>query len=60
MHISNFALSLCSVIRLRELRCSIARLLVTFVPVLDLDQVNYDCEVIDEILNQVIQEISPS
>uniref|UniRef100_A0A671RHL0 MORC family CW-type zinc finger protein 3-like n=1 Tax=Sinocyclocheilus anshuiensis TaxID=1608454 RepID=A0A671RHL0_9TELE len=45
---------------LRELRCSIARLLVTFVPALDLDQVNYDCDVIDEILNQVIQEISPS
>ncbi|XP_059356130.1 MORC family CW-type zinc finger protein 3-like [Carassius carassius] len=45
--------------KLRELRCSIARLLVTFVPALDLDQVNYDCEVIDEILNQVIQEISP-
>ncbi|XP_016111608.1 MORC family CW-type zinc finger protein 3-like [Sinocyclocheilus grahami] len=46
--------------KLRELRCSIARLLVTFVPALDLDQVNYDCDVIDEILNQVIQEISPS
>uniref|UniRef100_A0A672KVA8 MORC family CW-type zinc finger protein 3-like n=1 Tax=Sinocyclocheilus grahami TaxID=75366 RepID=A0A672KVA8_SINGR len=45
---------------LRELRYSIARLLVTFVPALDLDQVNYDCEVIDEILNQVIQEISPT
>ncbi|XP_048049767.1 MORC family CW-type zinc finger protein 3a isoform X2 [Megalobrama amblycephala] len=45
--------------KLRELRCSVARLLVTFVPALDLDQVNYDCEVIDEILNQVIQEISP-
>lgn len=46
--------------RLRELRCNVARLLVNFVPALDLDQVNYDCEVIDEILNQVIQEISPS
>ncbi|XP_073702201.1 MORC family CW-type zinc finger protein 3a [Garra rufa] len=45
--------------KLRELRCSIARLLVTFVPALDPDQVNYDCDVIDEILNQVIQEISP-
>uniref|UniRef100_A0A672SPH3 MORC family CW-type zinc finger protein 3-like n=1 Tax=Sinocyclocheilus grahami TaxID=75366 RepID=A0A672SPH3_SINGR len=30
--------------KLRELRCSIARLLVTFVPALDLDQVNYDCD----------------
>ncbi|XP_056321411.1 MORC family CW-type zinc finger protein 3a [Danio aesculapii] len=46
--------------KLRELRCNVARLLVTFVPALDLEQVNYDCEVIDEILNQVIQEISPS
>ncbi|KAF4109183.1 hypothetical protein G5714_010256 [Onychostoma macrolepis] len=48
--------------KLRELRCSITRLLVTFVPALDLnlDQVNYDCEVIDEILNQVIQEIYPA
>ncbi|XP_016418430.1 MORC family CW-type zinc finger protein 3-like [Sinocyclocheilus rhinocerous] len=48
--------------KLRELRCSIARLLVTFVPALylDLDQVNYDCEVIDEILNQVIQDIYPA
>uniref|UniRef100_A0A9J8BUX8 MORC family CW-type zinc finger 3a n=2 Tax=Cyprinus carpio TaxID=7962 RepID=A0A9J8BUX8_CYPCA len=46
--------------KLRELRCSIARLLVTFVPALDLDQVNYDCDVIDEILNQVIEEISSS
>ncbi|KAK7154228.1 hypothetical protein R3I94_007552 [Phoxinus phoxinus] len=46
--------------KLRELRCSVARLLVTFVPALDLDQVNYDCDVIDEILNQVIQEIPPS
>ncbi|XP_026073768.1 MORC family CW-type zinc finger protein 3-like isoform X1 [Carassius auratus] len=46
--------------KLRELRYSIARLLVTFVPALDLDQVNYDCEVIDEILNQVLQEIAPT
>ncbi|KAF5903093.1 MORC family CW-type zinc finger protein 3-like, partial [Clarias magur] len=27
-------------------------LLVTFIPALDLQQVNYDCEVIDEILTQ--------
>ncbi|XP_059418057.1 MORC family CW-type zinc finger protein 3a isoform X2 [Carassius carassius] len=46
--------------KLRDLRYSIARLLVTFVPALDLDQVNYDCEVIDEILNQVLQEIYPT
>uniref|UniRef100_A0A8C1IHA7 MORC family CW-type zinc finger 3a n=1 Tax=Cyprinus carpio TaxID=7962 RepID=A0A8C1IHA7_CYPCA len=46
--------------KLRGLRYNIARLLVTFVPALDLDQMNYDCEVIDEILNQVIQEIHPT
>ncbi|KAL6485055.1 hypothetical protein MHYP_G00071000 [Metynnis hypsauchen] len=44
--------------RLRELRQRVGRLLVTFVPALDLEQVNYDCEVIDEILGQVIDEIS--
>ncbi|KAA0715690.1 Zinc finger protein 3 [Triplophysa tibetana] len=46
--------------KLRELRRSVARLLVTFVPALDPDQVNYDCEVIDEILDQVLLEIPPS
>ncbi|XP_052005024.1 MORC family CW-type zinc finger protein 3-like isoform X2 [Xyrauchen texanus] len=45
--------------KLRELRFSVARLLVTFVPALDPVQVNYDCDVIDEILNQVIETISP-
>ncbi|KAB5576854.1 hypothetical protein PHYPO_G00203300 [Pangasianodon hypophthalmus] len=47
-------------LRLRELRQRVARLLVTLVPVLDLQQVNYDCEVIDEILTQVVDEISPT
>ncbi|XP_042619777.1 MORC family CW-type zinc finger protein 3-like [Cyprinus carpio] len=46
--------------KLRGLRYNIARLLVTYVPALDLDQVNYDCEVIDEILNQVIQDMYPT
>uniref|UniRef100_A0A8C1XVQ5 MORC family CW-type zinc finger 3a n=1 Tax=Cyprinus carpio TaxID=7962 RepID=A0A8C1XVQ5_CYPCA len=46
--------------KLRGLRYNIARLLITFVPALDLDQVNYDCEVIDEILNQVIQDMYPT
>lgn len=44
---------------LRKLRQTVARLLVTFVPDLDLQQVNYDCNVIDEILTQVVDEISP-
>ncbi|KAM9486517.1 MORC family CW-type zinc finger protein 3-like isoform 2-T2 [Clarias gariepinus] len=43
-------------LRLKELRQKVARLLVTFIPALDLQQVNYDCEVIDEILTQVIEE----
>uniref|UniRef100_A0A8K9XUG5 MORC family CW-type zinc finger 3a n=1 Tax=Oncorhynchus mykiss TaxID=8022 RepID=A0A8K9XUG5_ONCMY len=42
---------------LRELRRSIGRLLVTFVPALDLEQVNYDCPVIDEILHQVLTDV---
>ncbi|KAM9486520.1 uncharacterized protein Hap1MRO34_006524 [Clarias gariepinus] len=46
---------LCS-LRLRDLRQKVARLLVTFIPALDLQQVNYDCDVIDEILTQVIEE----
>ncbi|XP_031439781.1 MORC family CW-type zinc finger protein 3a [Clupea harengus] len=46
--------------RLSELRRSVGRLLVTFVPALDLNQVNYNCSVIDEILDQVLQEISQS
>ncbi|XP_062861509.1 MORC family CW-type zinc finger protein 3-like [Trichomycterus rosablanca] len=47
-------------LKLRKLRQRVARLLVTFVPALDLQQVNYDCDVIDEIVSQVIDEISPS
>ncbi|XP_053352835.1 MORC family CW-type zinc finger protein 3-like isoform X5 [Clarias gariepinus] len=43
-------------LRLRELRQNVARLLVTFIPALDPQQVNYDCEVIDEILIQFIEE----
>ncbi|KAB5576852.1 hypothetical protein PHYPO_G00203280 [Pangasianodon hypophthalmus] len=47
-------------LRLRELRQRVARLLVIVVPTLDLQQMNYDCEVIDEILTEVINEISPT
>lgn len=45
---------------LRELRRRVARLLVIVVPDLDLQQMNYDCEVIDQILAQVLTEISPT
>uniref|UniRef100_A0A671W9Z5 MORC family CW-type zinc finger 3a n=1 Tax=Sparus aurata TaxID=8175 RepID=A0A671W9Z5_SPAAU len=39
---------------LMELRHNIGRLLISYVPALDLDQVNYECNVIDEILEQVL------
>uniref|UniRef100_A0A8C5N525 CW-type domain-containing protein n=1 Tax=Gouania willdenowi TaxID=441366 RepID=A0A8C5N525_GOUWI len=39
---------------LSNLRRNIGRLLITYVPVLDLEQVNYECSVIDEILAQVL------
>ncbi|GAA6066417.1 MORC family CW-type zinc finger protein 3-like isoform X1 [Tachysurus ichikawai] len=48
---------LCS-LRLRELRESVGRLLATLVPALDLQQVNHDSEDIDEMLNEVINQIS--
>ncbi|XP_028249810.1 MORC family CW-type zinc finger protein 3a isoform X2 [Parambassis ranga] len=40
------------------LRHNIGRLLVTFVPALDLEQVNYECNVIDEILEQVLDDVN--
>lgn len=40
-----------------ELRHNIGRLLVTFVPALDLGQVNFECNVIDEILEQVLLNV---
>ncbi|XP_026997700.2 MORC family CW-type zinc finger protein 3-like isoform X2 [Tachysurus fulvidraco] len=47
-------------LKLRELRQTLARLLVTLAPDLDLQQVNYDSDAIDEILVQVVNEISPA
>ncbi|MBN3300920.1 MORC3 protein, partial [Amia calva] len=44
--------------RLRNLRLSIGKLLVTFVPALDLEQVNYESDVIDEILEQVLDQVT--
>ncbi|XP_035532911.1 MORC family CW-type zinc finger protein 3a [Morone saxatilis] len=40
-----------------ELRHNIGRLLISFVPALDLGQVNYECNVIDEILEQVLFDV---
>ncbi|XP_071374186.1 MORC family CW-type zinc finger protein 3a [Centroberyx affinis] len=42
---------------LMELRQNVGRLLISFVPALDLDQVNYQCNVIDEILEQVLSDV---
>lgn len=42
---------------LMELRQNVGRLLVTFVPALDLGQVNFECNVIDEILEQVLSNV---
>ncbi|XP_019751008.1 MORC family CW-type zinc finger protein 3a [Hippocampus comes] len=44
--------------RLIELRHNIGRLLVNRVPYLDLGQVNYECDVIDEILEQYLAKDS--
>ncbi|KAM7380435.1 hypothetical protein PAMP_003730 [Pampus punctatissimus] len=40
-----------------ELRHNVGRLLVSFVPALDLSQVNYECNVLDEILEQVLTNV---
>ncbi|XP_018613060.1 MORC family CW-type zinc finger protein 3-like isoform X2 [Scleropages formosus] len=44
--------------KLRSLRCTIGRLLVTFVPTLDLDQIDFDGDVIDGVLEQVVNEVT--
>ncbi|KAJ8388522.1 hypothetical protein AAFF_G00132360 [Aldrovandia affinis] len=44
--------------RLRNLRLNVSRILVTVIPELDLDQVNYESNVIDEILDQFLDGIS--
>lgn len=40
---------------LRDLRQNVARLLANQVPALGLDQVNYDCNVIDELFDQYLK-----
>ncbi|XP_067117197.1 MORC family CW-type zinc finger protein 3a [Osmerus mordax] len=43
--------------RLRDLRMNVGRLLVSFMPELDLDTINYECDAIDEILEQVLPTV---
>ncbi|XP_048879139.1 MORC family CW-type zinc finger protein 3-like [Brienomyrus brachyistius] len=44
--------------KLRNLRQRIGRLLVTFVPTLDLEEINFDSDDMDKILDQVLNEVT--
>lgn len=48
---------ICS-LKLRSLRVNVGQLLAMIVPDLDLQQVNYDVDVVDEILGQVVEQMS--
>uniref|UniRef100_A0A6I8PPT0 MORC family CW-type zinc finger 3 n=1 Tax=Ornithorhynchus anatinus TaxID=9258 RepID=A0A6I8PPT0_ORNAN len=43
--------------KLRSLRVNVGQLLATMMPDLDLQQVNYDVDVVDEILGQVVEQM---
>ncbi|XP_053561919.1 MORC family CW-type zinc finger protein 3 [Bombina bombina] len=43
-------------LKLRTLRVNVAQLLTTLMPDLDLQQINYEVDVIDEILGQVLEQ----
>ncbi|XP_004842456.1 MORC family CW-type zinc finger protein 3 isoform X2 [Heterocephalus glaber] len=45
-------------LKLRSLRVNVGQLLTMIVPDLDLQQVNYDVDVVDEILGQVVEQMS--
>ncbi|KAM6162078.1 MORC family CW-type zinc finger protein 3 [Erethizon dorsatum] len=45
-------------LKLRSLRINVGQLLTMIVPDLDLQQVNYDVDVVDEILGQVVEQMS--
>ncbi|NXG03507.1 MORC3 protein, partial [Sakesphorus luctuosus] len=44
-------------LKLRSLRVNVGQLLATILPDLDLQQVNYDIDVVDEILGQVVEQM---
>lgn len=48
---------ICS-LKLRSLRVNVGQLLTMIVPDLNLQQVNYDVDVVDEILGQVVEQMS--
>ncbi|KAG2456514.1 MORC3 protein, partial [Polypterus senegalus] len=45
--------------RLKALRINVGKLLLTFVPELDLEQVNYESDVIDEMFDQILDQLAP-
>ncbi|XP_008573942.1 PREDICTED: MORC family CW-type zinc finger protein 3 [Galeopterus variegatus] len=54
---NEFNICICS-LKLRSLRVNVGQLLAMIVPDLDLQQVNYDVDVVDEILGQVVEQMS--
>lgn len=44
--------------KLRKLRLNLGHLLVSFVPDLDLQQVDFSSDVIDELLDQILKEVT--
>ncbi|XP_007251410.3 MORC family CW-type zinc finger protein 3b [Astyanax mexicanus] len=46
--------------KLRNLRVSLGHLLVSFMPALSLEQVDFSSDIIDELLKQVLQEVTQS
>ncbi|XP_074070042.1 MORC family CW-type zinc finger protein 3 isoform X2 [Macrotis lagotis] len=44
-------------VKLRSLRVNVGQLLASIMPDLDLQQVNYDIDVVDEILGQVVEQM---
>ncbi|XP_039599783.1 MORC family CW-type zinc finger protein 3-like [Polypterus senegalus] len=44
--------------RLKALRINVGKLLLTFVPELDLEQVNYESDVIDEMFDQILDQVT--
>lgn len=57
VHLMNVIFVICS-LKLRSLRVNVGQLLAMIVPDLDLQQVNYDVDVVDEILGQVVEQMS--
>lgn len=57
VYLIDVIICICS-LKLRSLRVNVGQLLAMIVPDLDLQQVNYDVDVVDEILGQVVEQMS--